>query len=301
VSRPEWSREGRDWPHRETSRFVEAGGLRWHVQVQGCGPVALLLHGTGAATHSWRGLAPLLGKEFTIVAPDLPGHGFTSAPRAEGYSLPAMAHGVAALLDALEMRPSLVVGHSAGVAIAARMALDGATRAPLVSINGALQPFPGPARTFFPTIARALVLNPFVPKLVSLQGQSRTLVARFLERSTGSRIDADGARLYQLLFACSGHCAAALAMMANWDLVALEKDLSRFADPLLLIAGDRDAAIPPSVARTVAGMVSASELVLLPQRGHLAHEEDPSGVARLISDFARRHDKVSAGGEEQQT
>jgi magnesium chelatase accessory protein len=209
-----------------------------------------------------------------------------------------MARGVAALLDVLGVRPALVVGHSAGAAIAARMALDGATSAHLIAINGALQPFPGAARTIFPTIARALVLNPFVPKLVSLQGQSRTLVTRFLERSTGSRIDAEGARLYQLLFACSGHCAAALAMMANWDLVALEEDLPRLKARLLLIAGERDAAIPPSVSRAIAGIVPA-EMVLLPRLGHLAHEEDPASVATLISEFFRAHDKVAAGGQEQ--
>ena len=75
-----WERDGRDWPNREASRFVEAGGLRWHVQQMGRGPVLLLLHGTGASTHSWRALLPLLAKSFTVVAPDLPGHGFTATP-----------------------------------------------------------------------------------------------------------------------------------------------------------------------------------------------------------------------------
>ncbi|MFZ4410973.1 MAG: alpha/beta fold hydrolase, partial [Paracraurococcus sp.] len=80
-----------DWPNRPTSRLVAAGGLRWHVQVAGTGPVLLLVHGTGAATHSWRDLLPLLARHFTVVAPDLPGHGFTERPRAEGLSLPGMA------------------------------------------------------------------------------------------------------------------------------------------------------------------------------------------------------------------
>ena len=62
-----WQREGLDWPHRETSRFVEAGGLRWHVQQMGRGPVALLIHGTGASTHSWRGLLPLLARRCRVV------------------------------------------------------------------------------------------------------------------------------------------------------------------------------------------------------------------------------------------
>jgi len=75
-----WERDGRDWPNRDASRFVRAGGLRWHVQKTGTGPVLLLVHGTGAATHSWRELAPLLARRFTVIAPDLPGPGFTQRP-----------------------------------------------------------------------------------------------------------------------------------------------------------------------------------------------------------------------------
>ena len=76
----DWDRDGQNWPHRQASRFVEAGGIRWHVQIMGQGPVMLLLHGTGAASHSWRDIMPLLAAQFTVVVPDLPGHGFTRAP-----------------------------------------------------------------------------------------------------------------------------------------------------------------------------------------------------------------------------
>ena len=81
---------GEDWPQPEPpAAFVLAGGLRWHVQVMGQEggvdpaqrrPVILLLHGMGASTHSWRDLAPLLASGYTLVAPDLPGHGFTGHP-----------------------------------------------------------------------------------------------------------------------------------------------------------------------------------------------------------------------------
>jgi magnesium chelatase accessory protein len=63
-AKPAWNIEGIGWPHRETSRFLTAGGLRWHVQEAGDGPTLLLLHGAGAATHSWRGLFPLLAERF---------------------------------------------------------------------------------------------------------------------------------------------------------------------------------------------------------------------------------------------
>jgi pimeloyl-ACP methyl ester carboxylesterase len=129
------------WPHAAASRFVEAGGLRWHLQVMGEGPPALLLHGTGASAHSWRGVMPLLARRFTVVAPDLPGMGFTSMPPRAGLSLRGMADSLSAVIGALALAPALVVGHSAGAALGARMCLDG-TVAPrlLVAVNGAMLP-----------------------------------------------------------------------------------------------------------------------------------------------------------------
>jgi len=86
---PSWELDGQDWPNRDCSRFMTAAGLRWHVQCAGTGPVCLLLHGTGASTHSFRDLLPQLAQTFTVVAPDLPGHGFTERPRdLAGLSLP---------------------------------------------------------------------------------------------------------------------------------------------------------------------------------------------------------------------
>ena len=88
MTDPRWAIEGRNWPHRGHSRFVLAGRLRWHVQTFGpdTAPIMLLLHGTGAATHSWRDLAPLLAMRFRVIVPDLPGHGFTRGRPATGLS-----------------------------------------------------------------------------------------------------------------------------------------------------------------------------------------------------------------------
>ena len=88
-TRPTWAVEGRDWPNRDASRFVDVGRVKWHVQVMGSGPALLLLHGTGAATHSWRDLLPLLARDFTVIASDLPGHGFTEGRPAGGLAMPA--------------------------------------------------------------------------------------------------------------------------------------------------------------------------------------------------------------------
>ena len=148
--RLDWQRDGAGWPHAEASRFVNAAGLRWHVQQMGPrdasdAPWALLIHGTGAATHSWRGLMPLLAARYNVLAVDLPGHGFTSMAPAAQMSLPGMAQALAVLLIDLKLAPQLIVGHSAGAAIGARMALDGhAAVAGLTRLTTTPAPTSGP-------------------------------------------------------------------------------------------------------------------------------------------------------------
>lgn len=286
MSRPRWDVEGRDWPNRAHSRFVDVGRMRFHVQIMGDGPVLLLLHGTGAATHSWRALAPLLAEQATVIAPDLPGHGFTTGRPAGGMGIIAMARAVGELLEVLEIRPQAMAGHSAGAAIAVRTALDGvADPAAIIGLNAALLPFPGLAAALFPTLARLLFVNPLAPHILSRLMRSPGETARFLARSTGSRIDQQGVRCYERLFATSDHCAGAIGMMADWDLEALKRDLPRLHTPLLLVHGEADAAIPLATARGAAAMVSGAQLQTLPRLGHLAHEEQPSDIAVIIRNF----------------
>lgn len=296
-----WEHEGRDWPHRDSSSFVEAGRLHWHVQTMGEGPVALLLHGTGASTHSWRGMAPILAKRFTVVAPDLPGHGFTGAPLPSRLSLPHMAKSIRSLLETLEIAPDLAIGHSAGAAILARMCVDTLV-APklLISLNGALLPFGGHARYVFPALAKILFLNPFAPRLFTWRASDASAVERVIS-GTGSELGPEGVALYARLFQSRQHVAGALGMMANWDLVPLERDLSRLPCPLLHVVGEKDKAVPPADAGRIADLVPDAELERIPERGHLAHEEDPGRIAALIVNHAASravlHSEQGSGGD----
>ncbi len=283
--RPGWEREGRDWPNRGFSRFVTAGGMRWHVQVTGQGPVLLLLHGTGAATHSWRSLLPLLAEHFSVVAPDLPGHGFTArGPQ----TLPAMAKAVSALLSELDLNPAIIVGHSAGAAVALRMVLDGLVDVKAaIGLSPALLPFPGLAAKLFPTMAKLLFVNPFAPYVFARMAGPTREVARFMLKSTGSELDSNGVDYYARLFRKPGHIAGTIGMMASWDLDPLKRDLPGLKVPLLLIHGDGDTAIPLAKAREAAALVPDARLEVLAGLGHLAHEEAPDRVAALIFAFAR--------------
>jgi magnesium chelatase accessory protein len=284
-----------DWPNAHASRFVRATGLDWHVQIMGKGPVMLLVHGTGAATHSWRDMLPELARDFTVVAPDLPGHGFTSAPPGHLLSLPGMARDLAGLLSKLGMAPVIAVGHSAGAAILCRMSLDGALPSlrALVSLNGAMLPLDGAPGKMFAPLARLLVGLPLVPQLFAWRAGDRKVVEKLLA-GTGSKIDARGIDLYARVVRRPAHAAAALRMMANWDLNPLVRDLPRLSPPLHLIAGGADRAIPPSDSARVRDMIPGATLAIMPGLGHLAHEEDFVGTAALIRDYAQAHGLVAA-------
>lgn len=285
---PREARRLAGWPNRESSRFVRAGGLLWHVQVMGAGPVLLLLHGTAAATHSWRDLAPALAPHFTVVAPDLPGHGFTQSVADRRMSLPGMAAAVHALLRAMELRPALAAGHSAGAAVLAHMCLHNqlAPRG-LVALNGAFLPMGGVPGQLFSPLAKFLTGLPGLPTLFAWRARNPSVVRRLLA-DTGSRLDPAGIALYARLIQTPAHAAAALAMMAHWDLDPLAAALPRLTTPLLLLTGANDRAVPPAQSESVRALVPTARLLTLPNLGHLAHEEDPTTTAHHILTFAHQ-------------
>jgi magnesium chelatase accessory protein len=297
-----WERDGQDWPNRQMSRFVPAAGISWHVQVNDAQPaplkgarksggpakpVLLMLHGTGASNHSWRDLLPILAPHFVVVAPDLPGHGFTEMPKFEGLSLRGMAAGVHALLAALQLKPDLVVGHSAGAAVLVQMCLDGqlAPRA-MIGINGALLPFESSIAPLFSGLAKLLAMNPLIPWAFATQATNGRFIDRMLAE-TGSRIDARGIALYRKLAGSSGHVSAALRMMAAWDLPRLAAELPGLGTPLQLIVGAKDKTISPEQAFEIRRRLPATGITRLPGLGHLAHEEQPALVADHILDMAK--------------
>ena len=279
-----------DWPLRASSRIVEVGGVRWHVQHLASAsigaPRLLLVHGSGASTHSWRALVPLLHPQFEIVALDLPGHGFTS-PLPSAPTLPAVAAAVGDLLEVARLAPALVIGHSAGAAIAVQMALDGrVTPRAIVSLNGAFVPFRGLPGMLFAPLARLLTLGGLAPWLFALRAHDPAAV-RLLIASTGSTLDAAGQALYARLLQRQAHVAGTLSMMANWDLAPLLARLPALCVPLWLVTGSDDRTVPPAQADEVQALLPAAQRVHLPGLGHLAHEEDPAAAAALVRDCAR--------------
>lgn len=274
-----------DWPHRAASRLVACPPHRWHVQDMGAGPVILLLHGAGGAGHSWRALMPLLAARGRVIVPDLPGQGFTRPGRRRRFGLEAMAEDLAALCAHMDAPPDAIIGHSAGAALALRMAeiLPRPPRA-VVGINAALGPFEGLAGLLFPLLARTLTATPFVPALFArLTGTTERV--RALLRSTGSDLDPTGIELYRRLVARAEHVDGTLGMMAQWRLDGLMARLPQIAVPVLLIAAAGDRTVPAETSARAAARMPMARHAVIERLGHLVHEEAPDSVAALITDF----------------
>ncbi|MEL7301373.1 MAG: alpha/beta fold hydrolase BchO [Pseudomonadota bacterium] len=280
----DWERYKAVWPHAAHSSFIPAGnaGGRWHVQIMGDGPDLLFLHGAGGATQSWRGLLPLLAADHRCIAVDLPGQGFSRPKLAGRYGIDPMARDIAALAEREGWSPVALIGHSAGGALALRLAETGLCDR-VIGVNAALGKFEGVAGWAFPLAAQLMSLNPFTAMMVSSAAANAGSIGRFLD-ATGSTLDDEGRALYQALVSDPRHVDGTLRMMAAWNLTPLIARFPRNAAKVILLVGTGDTTVPPGVSRKAAARLQNARIIELDGLGHLAHEEDPALVARHVRD-----------------
>ena len=242
------SRHLRAWPLAEHSRLVRSRPHEWHVQQAGVGPDILLIHGTGAATHSWRYLLPRLTDRARVTAIDLPGHGFTRLGSRMRSSLSALSQDVVSLCGTLDIAPRLIVGHSAGAAIGLRVAEALGQDTRMIGINPALAPFDGLAGVMFPMAARMFAMTPGMARTVARQMRQPGQILGLL-RGTGSDIPTSQMNLYAQLFRDRDHVDGTLLMLSQWNLDGLRADLPRIATPCLFLTGSQDRTVPPVADR----------------------------------------------------
>ena len=284
-----------DWPNRNASRHVFCAPHLWHVQEIGSGPTLLMIHGAGGASHSWRGLVPVLADHYHLVIVDLPGQGFTRLGARHRCGLDAMAEDLARLIHQEAWAPMAYIGHSAGAAIALRLAELAPPRA-VIGLNAALGQFEGVAGWLFPIMAKLLAAAPFVAQIFSRLAGNPAKVASLLA-STGSTIDATGQALYLQLLRMPSHVDATLAMMAQWTLEGLLGRLPQHLTPCLLITASNDHAVPPIKSSNAAARMPHARWHDVAGLGHLLHEEAPQIVAPLILDFLTTLPPAPAPGD----
>ena len=283
-----WHAAAEFWPRAETSRFVQVGNIHFHVQVSGVGEDVLLLHGAGASAHSFAGLAARLSEGYRVIAPDLPGQGFTTLLPVEAVGLVPFADYLRELMSALEATPRWIIGHSAGAALGAQYALDTDTLPRgMLCINAAFNPFGSVAAPLFSKTAKWFARSHWLPKALASPALRWRATGSMLA-DTGSAVDPLMSRCYDTLLGNPDHIAGTLRMMAGWDLPPLLRRLPALKMPVWLTAAEGDRTIPPERSTSVAQDLPHAHTMRIPDLGHLAHEEDPEVFDAIFQEMVTK-------------
>ncbi len=278
------------WPDATASEFHHVDGIAWHIQrrgrARGDAPTLLLVHGTGGGTHSWAGVTDALAPHYHLVNVDLPGHGFTHVPPTveaahNPYALPGMARALHHLLQQLAEQPAVAVGHSAGVSVLLRMALDGFI-APerLIGVCPALVAPPAWYVTLIAPVLAVVVESDAVAGTAARLAAGTRIIENMLG-STGSTLTDAQLTRYRELCSKPEHVHAAMTMMARWDLPSLFRDIGGLKTPLRCIAARGDRWIPlASLSRAVERIPGA--VLQVEDGGHLLPEERPDVITRAL-------------------
>jgi pimeloyl-ACP methyl ester carboxylesterase len=253
------------------------GGVETFFVEAGEGRPVLLIHGWASSSFSWRRLLPLLAERFRAVAVDLPGFGL-SKPLKGGFRLgPVSAH-LSSLMQSLGHERYAVVGHSMGGLIASHLAASDPGVAGLALISpsfpseGAGRPIYarlGENRALGGLLLRFLVRRWFIRR--ALRGACYRAEIVDAEMVEGYFRSVEGARDPLL---------AGLTLREEFSMDSLE----RIAVPALLVWGEADVWVPLRVGREVVGR-TGWRLEVLPETGHLAQEERPAEVFRILEGF----------------
>jgi pimeloyl-ACP methyl ester carboxylesterase len=271
-------------------RTVELHGHAVGYRACGEGPLIVLVHGITSSSEAWREVMPRLADRYTVIAPDLFGHGRSAKPRGD-YSLGAYASGIRDLLGVLGYESGTAVGHSLGGGVA----LQFAYQFPEYCQRLALSSSGGLGREVHPLLRAAslpgseLVLPLITRDFVINAGAS---VGRFIDRiglGTGPDL-AEFARGYASLGDPESRQAFLHTLRAVIDhggqrVSALDRLYLAENMPTLFIWGESDPIIPVAHGRDAHQKTPNSRLVEIPGAGHWPMLDDPDAFADAISDF----------------
>jgi pimeloyl-ACP methyl ester carboxylesterase len=271
-------------------RHIEIHGHRVGYRQAGSGPVVVLVHGMAGSSATWRSVMPALAEHFTVVAPDLVGHGDSEKPRGD-YSLGAFASGVRDLLLALGHDRATLVGQSLGGGVVMQFAYqfpDRCERLVLVSSGGLGEEVSVLLRLL--TLPGAeLVLPLACTNWVHDAGQR---VAGWLGHlglhpnphlteiweSYGSLADAETRTAFL-------HTLRSVVDIAGQRVSAADRLYLAAAAPTLIVWGDRDSIIPVEQGRSTHAAIPGSRLEIFEGTGHFPHCERPDRFVDVLVEF----------------
>ena len=276
-------------PEQFAAEQVSIYGQRVSYRRGGAGPVLLLLHGIGDSSRAWIPAMRLLQRSYTVLAPDLPGHGNSSNPLGD-YSLGSHASSMRDLLHVLSIERVTVVGQSFGGGVAMQFAYQFPSqceRLVLVDAGGL-----GREVTWILRLATVPAAEYVMPVLFpALARRWGDPVARFLrDWGIGNAKAAEVWRSYRSLTDRGNRVAFVRTARAVIDpggqSVSAVTRLCLVAQmPTLIVWGGQDKVIPLVHAFQAHEAIPNSRLEVIQGVGHNPHMEDPARFAQILEDF----------------
>jgi pimeloyl-ACP methyl ester carboxylesterase len=265
-------------------------GHRVSYRTGGSGPALLLLHGITNSSETWEHVAPRLAERFTVIAPDLLGHGQSATPRGD-YSLGAHASGARDVLTSLGIERATVVGHSLGGGIAMQFAYqfpERCERLVLVASGGLgrevhlllrAASLPG-ADYVLPALTSAglLGVGRGLGGLLRRVGVEPSEDLEVLGRGFAS-LDNAGSRQAFL------HTVRSVIEPGGQRVSAQERLALAALLPTLIVWGERDSIIPVAHGAEAHAAIPGSRFEVFPGAGHMPHDADPERFAELLTEF----------------
>lgn len=245
-------------------------GLETYLTLEGQGDPVVLLHGWGTSSQSLASLAGTLQESFRVLAVDLPGFGWSQAPRVPWGTAEYAGH-VEGLMQEAGMAGATLVGHSFGGRIAIRLAAMRPARVSRLVLVASAGIRPRRRPGYYLRVAAAKLARRFF----SLPGWG----------ATGQRVIAKvygrfGSRDYR----AAGPMRPTLVKLVNEDLTPL---LPAVQAPTLILWGDRDPEVPRGAMEIMAARIPRARLVVFEGAGHFPFLDSPAEFCRTLKEFLR--------------
>lgn len=273
-------------------QFRTIHGYKRAYRIAGSGPAILLIHGIGDNSTTWTAIHAALAQRFTVIAPDLLGHGKSDKPRAD-YSIAAYANGMRDLLGVLDIERVTIVGHSLGGGVAMQFAYQFpqmVDRLILVGAGGVTKDVNFVLRLAslpLGTEALAVLRLPFVLPAIQIAG-------RLVGQAVGTtRLGHDLPNMLRVLNDLPEPTASAafsrtLRAVVDWRgqiVTMLDRCYLTQAIPVQIIWGSRDVVVPVRHAEMAHAAMPGSRLEIFRGSGHFPFHDDPARFIDLVLRF----------------
>lgn len=265
------------------TEFRPVAGVSTYVRRAGSGEPALLLHGLGASSYSWRDAFDYLADRYEVFAPDFPGHGRSAQPAGFDYSIGGLSRWTEAFLETMGLPRARFVGNSLGGVVTLWTAMESPERVSRMALLG-VPAYPENRPPVLWPLGWPLLGRVYEAALCAplLRAVARTV---FVDPAT---VTDELVEEYSLALKTAGGRRALAEVVRRAippDAAARMARYRELRQPALVLVGEHDRMVRESGARRLAADLGAARLDIVPGVGHVPHEDDAARVMPRVRAF----------------